>query len=297
MKYNVRVFSIASAVFALAAGPRAESWKIDANANLTTAINSYSNNWTGGEAGSFTWGTQFLGVAEKQLGARLNTKSTLKLQFGQTSQQDNDTKNWGVPEKSTDLIDGEELLRLTLGAWVDPFVSIRVISQFLDESDSLLDRYGNPLDITETIGLSRTLRKSETIDWSARVGAAMRQFADKSKRNPATGKRKTDITNDGGVEVNMDCKATNTGKWLTFLTSLRLYEALASSKAKETKGTPMEDDWKYPHMKWENTLTLTYAKYLMLTVSAYAYYDKDIKDDFRLKETFSAGLTYVFSKK
>ena len=151
-----------------AAGP----WKIDVNANLTTALNSYSDNWVGGEAGSFTWGSQFLGVAERQISIKTNTKTTLKLQFGQSAIQEKASKRWLAPEKSTDLIDGEELFRFTLNTVVDPFISVRVISQFLDGSDSLLARFINPVDITEAIGVSRTLQKSETIDWSVRIGGA-----------------------------------------------------------------------------------------------------------------------------
>jgi len=286
------------AILVLATGViAAEPWKIDLNANLTTAINSYSDNWTGGEAGSFTWGSQFFGIAERQLSKTFNTKTTLKLQFGQTAMQDKTNKHWSVPEKSTDLIDGEELLRYTLNAWVDPFFSVRAISQFLDGSDSLLVRYGNPLDITEALGVSRTIKKSETVDWSSRIGAAARQVIDRHRLDTATGERKTDVTNDGGVECNMDLKATNKEKWLTLLSSLRLYEALLSSKANAAKGTNTENDWRYPHLKWENTLTITFAKYLMLNVTAYAYFDKDIKNDMRLKETCSAGLTYIYSKK
>jgi hypothetical protein len=40
---------------------------------------------------------------------------------------------------------------------------------------------------------------------------------------------------------------------------------------------------------------LTFAKYLMLNISAYAYYDKDIASSLRLKETLAAGLTYIYS--
>jgi hypothetical protein len=278
-------------IFACISGLWADPWKIDLNANLTTALNTYSDNWTGGEAGSFTWASQFLGVAERQLSVKFNTKTTLKLQFGQTETQDKTSKAWSVPKKSTDLIDGEELLRCTLGGWADPFVSVRAISEFLDESDTLLTRYGNPLEITEAIGGSRTITKSEAVEFSSRLGGALRQIVNRHHLDSITHARKTDITSDGGVEIDMDLKATNKEKWATLLSSLRLYEALASSKA-DTAG-----NWRYPHMKWENTLTLTFAKYLMLNVSAYAYYDRDINLNFRLKETLSAGLTYVYSKK
>jgi hypothetical protein len=276
-------------------GAFAEPWKVDLNTNVTTAINSYSNNWTGGEAGSFTWASQFLGSAEKQLSPKLNTKTTLKLQFGQTAIQDKTTKNWKPPEKSTDLIDGEELFRFTLNAWADPFLSVRAISQFLDGSDSAFDRYINPFDITEAAGVSKTLKKSTTVDWSTRLGAAARQVIDRRHLDAATHIRKTDVTKDGGVELNMDLKAMNAGKWMTLLSSLRLYEALISSKSDAFKGTAAENYWRWPHMKWENTLTMSLSKYLMLNVTAYGYFDKDIAPDIRLKETFSAGLTYIFS--
>ncbi len=285
------VISITCVVFTVSSSLCAEPWKIDINTNLTTALNTYSDNWTGGEAGSFTWATQFLGVAQKQLSPKFNTQTTLKLQFGQTATQDKTTKDWSVPKKSTDLIDGEELLRCTLGGWADPFASVRAISEFVDESDTLLTRYGNPLELTEDIGASHTLRKSPTVDWSSRLGGAMRQVIDRHHLDIATGARKNDVTNDGGVEFDMDLKAINKQKSVTLLSSLRLYEALASSK-EDSAG-----NWRYPHMKWENTLTLTFAKYLMLDVSAYAYYDRDINMNFRLKETLSAGLTYIYSKK
>jgi len=288
MKHAVRIFCV---VFAGFSGLFAAPWKIDINANLTTALNTYSDNWIGGEAGSFTWASQFLGVAERQLGPKFDTKTTLKLQFGQTATQDKTSKDWSVPKKSTDLIDGEELLRWTLGAWADPFASVRGISEFVDQSDSLLTRYGNPLELTEALGASRTLKKSESIEWSSRLGAAARQVINRSNLDTATGVRKTEVTNDGGVEIDMDLKASNKSKGAALLSSLRLYEALASSK-EDSAG-----NWRYPHLKWENTLTLTFAKYLMLDLSAYAYYDRDINLNFRLKETLSAGLTYIYSRK
>ncbi|MCU0609314.1 MAG: hypothetical protein MUF22_06065 [Chitinispirillaceae bacterium] len=281
----------------LALSLSAEPWKIDINANTGTTLNAYSDSWEGGEAGSFTWTSQFLGMAEKQLSPIVNSKSTLKLQFGQTRVQDKTSKRWSAPEKSSDLIDGEELLRFTAGAWVEPFASVRVISQFFDGSDTLLDRYVNPLEISEALGASRTLRKTAVIDWANRLGVAARQLVDRNGLDPVSGTRSTDVVNDGGLEYIMDLKAQSPQKSVSLMSSLRLYEALLSSAAGDTRGTERENDWRYPHVRWENTLTLTFAKYLMLNLSAYAYYDKDKSDEVRLKETFSAGLAYLFSKK
>jgi hypothetical protein len=295
MKTAVKAMLFAGAICTLVTSLSAEPWKIDINANVTTALNTYSESWNGGEAGAFTWASQFLGSAEKQINPKLNTKSTLKLQFGQTKIQDKTDKLWNSPEKSTDLIDAEELFRFTLGLWVDPFLSARGISQFLDGSDLLLIRYVNPWDITEAAGVARTLKKSSLVEWNTRLGAAARQLIDREKLD-STGTRATDYTNDGGVEFNMDLKTSNKANWVTLLSSLRIYEALVSSKADEFTGESV-NFWRYPHVKFENTLTLTFAKYLMLNVSAYAYYDRDIAREVRLKETFSAGVTYIYSKK
>jgi hypothetical protein len=295
MSSLIKATSIFSALV-IFAGINAEPWKVDLNTNVTTALNSYSDSWVGGEAGSFTWAAQFLGVAEKQFSKTLNDKLTLKLQFGQTKVQDKESKEWAVPQKSSDLIDLEELLRFTFGGWVDPFISARVVSQFSDESDSLLVRYFNPADITEAVGMSRTLVKNKNVDWSMRLGGAARQLVERHKFDPETGERTNyDITNDGGAEFNIDIKTENTQKWLSYLGSLRVYEALVSSKAEELAGTDEENDWRYPHVKWENSLSITFAKYLMLNMSLSAFYDRDISKNFRLKEIFSAGFTYIYS--
>jgi hypothetical protein len=293
-KWTVSLYTTVSTLL-IATSLFSEPWKLDLNSNLTTTLNTYSDNWTGGEAGSFAWASQFLGVAEKQISSKLNTKATLKLQFGQTKVQDKTSKGWSAPQKSTDLIDGEELFRFTFNSWVDPFASIRAISQFLDGSDPLLARYGNPLDLTEALGVSRTLIKNDRIDWSTRLGAAARQLIDRKKFMPS-GDRENDITNDGGAEMNMDLKATNAQNWATLLSQLRVYEAVVSSKADEFTGDSV-NYWRYPHIKWDNTLTLTFAKYLMINFSAYLMYDKDIDDKARLKEVFAAGLTYIYTKK
>ena len=111
-----------------------------------------------------------------------------------------------------------------------------------------------------------------------------------------SGKRENDITNDGGAEMNMDLKAANAQNWVTLLSQVRVYEALVSSKADEFTGDSA-NYWRYPHIKWDNTLTLTFAKYLMINFSAYLLFDKEINDRARLKEVFAAGLTYIYTKK
>ncbi len=275
----------------------ADPWKINATGNLGTVVNSYSNSWVGGNAGSFSWSAQFLGIAEKQLSDHLNAQTTLKLQYGQTETQDKTSHIWSLPQTSVDLIDGQELLRLTSGWWADPFASVRFISQFKDASDTLLTRSINPITVTEAIGVDKTLRKTPTLTWSARGGVAMQQYIDRDVLDTASKLRNTQSANDGGVEVDMHLNATNAKKWATLLSDLRVYEAIVSSQSGQTTGPAGNGAWRDPRVNWENTATLSFAKYLMFNMSFFLVYTTQQSRALQVQETFSAGLTYTFLKK
>jgi hypothetical protein len=270
-------------------------WKLTLNTNVTVGLSTYSDSWVGGEAGSFSWAWQFLGGAEKQLTPSLLTTNTLKLGFGQTKTQNKDTKTWSVPQKSTDLIDFETVERLTLGGWVDPYISGHVISEFVDGRIAECLHYGNPIDISEALGIARTLVKQEQVDWSVRLGGAARQLVDRYTLDPSESKGyKSDVNNDGGVELVTDLKAANKAKWASYATTVRLYEALASSKAKDLQGDA-KNDWRYPNANWENSLTLNVTKYIMVNGYVQFLYDRLIHKNWRLKETLGVGLTYMYS--
>ena len=274
-----------------------EAWVISVNANLTLALNSYSNNWIGGEAGSLTWASQLNSSAARQLSAKALTKNTLKLAFGQTETQNKNTKNWSVPQKSTDLIDFESLLQLTLGGFVDPFIGLHAISLFADGSDTLLTRYGNPLDLAESFGVARTILKGDNANWTARLAGAAHEKFDRWKLQDDGTRKQLTTTQDGGIEFVTEAKLVNTAKWATFCSNLKVYEAVISSEAEKLEGTPQADDWRYPDVNWENILALNISKYIMVNVYVQALYDREIATRARIKETLGAGLTYTFDKK
>ena len=136
-----RVFVIVVVGLILSTQASAEPWTLSADANLILTQNAYSDNWVGGESGAISWTFNSNWLAERQLNPKIHTKNTLKLLFGQTHNQDVETRDWAKPVKSTDLIDFESVLRFTLGAFVDPYAGFRIETQFLDQSDPELDRY------------------------------------------------------------------------------------------------------------------------------------------------------------
>jgi hypothetical protein len=225
-------------------------WKLSTISNCMLTMNNYSSSWVGGEVGSVTWAININAGAEKQVAQKVKTANKLKLAFGQTHSQVQETKNWLSPLKSTDLIDFESVWTFTLNALVDPYLSVHAVSQFLDGRDTLLVRYGNPLDLTESFGGSRSFVKNDNGNLLARFGVAARQQLDRQKLDVITNTRDLDVVNDGGLELVIEGKVTNTAKWATFESRLKVFEALISSAADKTVGTPQEDDWRMPHVNW-----------------------------------------------
>jgi hypothetical protein len=264
-----------------------EPWKLSLDANLSGTFNAYSDNWVGGERGSLSWSTQWLAVAEKQLGFAVDTKNTLKLAFGQTKAQDKLSNHWLAPQKSADLIDLESLWRLTFGTQVDPYVSVRGISEFLDMSDTRSDPYYpyiNPIDLTESVGAIRDLVKKERLTWNARLGAAAHELI--NRWEPDSNYR-TITTSDGGAELVTELATSMKQDVVKLRTTLKVYEALVRDGSDK-----IPDWWRYPDINWENTLTINVVKYVMISYSLQLLYDREIDANARVKQNLGLGLAY-----
>lgn len=293
---NFRLTAAIAFVLLVAAVPAsAEDWKLSVDANLTFTENSYSDNWVGGESGALSWAFNSNSLAEKQLSSILHNKNTLKLLFGQTHNQDQETKDWHSPVKSTDLIDFETVFLFTMHKFVDPYVSGRVETQFWDASDPALDRYANPLKITESLGVSRMLMKEEKREWSLRLGAATRQILDRDILiDPLNDTRESKTTYDGGFQLDSEFKTSFSEDKITFSSKLTVYTAMVYSEKDELEGEPEKDYYKAPDVNWENIFTANVTKYIMVNLYIQWLYDKEIDLGGRFKQTLSLGLTYKF---
>jgi hypothetical protein len=282
---------IAGLCFCLA-GASAEPWKLEADANLTLNQNAYSDNWVGGEAGSISWAFNSNWLAERQLSTKINSKSTLKLLFGQTHAQDVETKNWAKPVKSTDLIDFESVFRFTLGAIVDPYAGVRIETQFLDQSDPGLDRYVNPVKFSASAGIAKVIIKEEKREWTARLGAGVRQYLNRDVLNIETDERETLTSNDGGLVFDSEFKTPLASDKITLQSKLTVFKALIYSEKDDLVGLPNEDYWKAPDVNWENIFTAGITEHLMVNLYIQLLYDKEIDLAGRFKQTLALGLTY-----
>jgi hypothetical protein len=270
----------------------ADPWKLTSDLNLTLTQNAYSNNWVGGETGSITWQFNSNSIAEKQLKSWLNNKNTLKLFFGQTHNQDKDTDKWLSPVKSTDLIDLESTFRFPLGSFVDPIFAVRGISQFVDQSDPAKDRWVNPVDLTESIGIAKVFIKEEKREWISRIGIGFSQNINRDQLDPDTGTRETKTITSEGFEFVNDFTTTLAEEKMLFTSKLSVFQSVFSSEEEKLKGTSHEDDWKYPDVNFENILTINLTKYLIMNFYTQILYDREISKAGRLKQTMALGVTY-----
>ncbi len=259
--------------------------------SLNVTQSSYSNSWTGGEAGNLSWTANTNGIFKKQLSPIFNLKNTLKFAFGQTYSQDKDTKQWAKPTKSTDKIDLESVGLFTVKTFVEPYLSFRLESQFLDASVTGHNRYFNPMLLTQSAGIAKEPLKSEKNDILLRLGLAIRENIDRVFELPDYSKTKSVTSTDGGIEYITDIKMVLSDK-LGFLGKLTLYKAFYFSKKDDFRGTPQADYWKALDVNWENSLTASISKYMQVVFYTQLLYDKQISLKGRLKETLSLGMTY-----
>lgn len=286
------VFATALCLMLLAiSGASAASWEKSLDLSLTATQSSYSDSWTGGEAGNVTWTANANGIFSRQMSPHFNLKNTIKLAFGQTHSQDKDTKKWAKPTKSTDKIDFESVGLFTIDFFVNPVAAFRLESQFLDASVDGHNRYVNPMLLTESAGLARQILKKNKDDIITRLGFAFRENIDRTLQPPDSSTTKTVTATDGGIESVTDVKLVLSDK-MGYIGKLTLYKAFFFSKKDDFKGLPEENFWKAIDINWENSLTASISKYVQVIFYTQLLYDKQISLKGRLKETMSLGLTY-----
>lgn len=275
-------------------------WKKNLVLDITTTQTGYSDSWVGGEAGSVNWVSNLNGSAEKQLSQRFNFKSTLRLSFGQTLTQDAETKDWSKPKKSTDLIDFENVGRYTMGSYFDPYIALRMETQFYDARKDNMKLYFSPLKLTESIGLSRTIYKKNNNQLTSRMGFGLRQIfkteIDSVETVPGSGFYESyseiDFTQtDGGLELVTDA-SLEFHKNIQYTGKLTLFRALFSSTSDDFADTEAKDYWKAIDINWENIFAVQVAKLITVNLYTQFLYDKEVSRKGRFKETVAVGFIF-----
>jgi hypothetical protein len=300
MKKAIPLLLILSAVISIRSARGADTtatatnWKTLLEAGMAVTQAAYSDNWTGGEVGSLIWVANLHGTAEKQLNPKMRTENDLKLQFGQTHSQLADStgdKYWASPVKSSDKIRFDTILKFTLQAWVDPYVAGTFESQFYDASYPAVKRYVNPIDLTESAGLSRTLYERENGKATSRLGLGLRQKLTRVIDDTLAETTKIKSANDGGIEWVTDWVA-KVSKTLTYTSKLTLFQALFSSEEDALALAGKKDYWKEVDANWDNILTANVTKVVQVSLAWQLLYDKEVDLGGRFKETLALGVNW-----
>lgn len=264
-------------------------WKRSLIFDLTTSQTAYSDSWVGGEAGSVNWVSNLNGTAEKQLSNRLNYRSILRLSFGQTLIQDPETKDWSKPRKSTDLIDWENLGRLTLGGLVDPYAALRIESQFYDGKLADKKLFFSPIKITESAGIAKVLYSRNDDQITSRLGLGLRQIIKTVILDTISFATQDSTLTDGGLEWVSDA-TLSFHKNLRYTGKLTLYKAFFFSESDRTDGTEFENDWKAVDVNWENIIAASITKIVTVNMYTQLLYDKEVSRKGRFKQTLAIGI-------
>lgn len=275
--YKILIFAVVLYLFQSTVLAASKPWEFSVDANVTVTLNTYSTSWTGDETGSFSWASQMIFLAHKQLLDKMRTENTLQLGFGQTKLQDEDTDDWSKFQASTDKIDFETVESFTFDWFVDPYIAGRLQTQFLDGiPENHKVQYVNPLVFTESFGVARNIVKKENQTLSTRFGGAAYQRVN----------RKIDNTNDGGLELVTKYNISTKNNTISYILFLNLYQALLSSEE------DANDKWKTIDVDWQNNLTMNITKYVMVNFMFQLLYDRNISEDARTRQALSLGLTF-----
>lgn len=183
-------------------------WQEKLEMGVNILQSSYSRNWNGGDKGSVVWAGAIDAGLERQFGASTNWRNTLNLAYGQTHSQDRTaagTLIWKRPDKTTDNVQFESLLRWTTRSGWDPFFAFNFNSLFEDlTADPARPLTLNPLKFKESVGISRTLYAREKQVLMTRLGVAFIQNSRKYYLNAAP---------DGATATSSSSEAA--AEWIT----------------------------------------------------------------------------------
>jgi len=259
------------------AGPMTKT----ADLGLTFNQSAYSDSWDGSESGSMIW--TFTGnlILEKELSRKTAWKNDLKLSYGQTHLESKDASGsrvWASPQKSTDRVFNESLLKFTLNGFADPYVAVTFESQFHDAADNLL----SPALLAEAAGIGRDLIKDDETELYTRIGLSIRQHM--AYYQPTV--------NDGGLEWVTDFSRTFGEGDLKVVSKLRLFQAFTNSISDDLVGLVNEDYLKSPDVAWETTFSAAVSKYIQTSLFFELLYDKEVDKAGRYRQVLGLGVAY-----
>jgi hypothetical protein len=271
---------------------KSDAWKIAIDIGVNNSQSVYSESWEGDEEGTLTWNSTLNGSAEKQLSTFINSRSVLKLEYGQMQTQNREANIWSGPQKSSDNIDFETVFRFTFDKWVDPYVSGRLQSFFTDERVNPMELF-NPMTFTQSAGIAKTLLETEKQLVLTRLGVGTRQKMDRVYFiDEVTGATDSKTIADAGMEWVTEVKTPLFEERVLMTSRLMVFQALYNSESDALEGLENEEYWKATDFDLETIFSASITELIMVNMNLRLIYDKEVNLRGRFKEVLSLGLTY-----
>jgi len=252
-----------------------------------------NKHWKGGGKSNFTWKI-YSRMEFNYERKKINWKNSLYLAFGQISVEEDE--KWRSPEKSTDIINFDSVLKLRLKKFIDPYIAFSLDTQFHEgfnpKTKQLISRFANPLQISQSAGIARNISDAKKLQLTTRVGCSIKEViaTDSRFRNLWTGDEAKWMKTDGGIEWLTESKSVfKNGIMLT--NRLKLFQAVISSIS--PKKDPNKN-WKALDVYFEQMFSAKLSQYFVFNVVIKIIYDRDTSPGWQLWESTSFGLTYKF---
>ncbi len=265
------------------------TWNTSGEIGLNVSQNFYNEAWLGSEVGSITWSYLLIINTSGTLLEKLEFSNGLIANFGQTYSQNSETGKWEPPQKSTDRIENEAILRFNMGLLADPFSSLRFESQFHDNTFKSVPRYIHPIILSESMGVSKFLYKNDKNEIQTRLGFTVKEFFERPVDTLTMSIAGSNVRVDGGLEW-VTSGIHSLSENVLYKGELRIYKAFFNSKAGKLEGTPEEALWKNPDIDFKNILSVSIIKYLKVNFYLQLIYEREINSRIMIKENLLVGL-------
>jgi hypothetical protein len=310
-------------------------WHHRLEMGINLAQSAYSNNWAGAENNNVAWNANMIGAMQKRYHNGINWATRLQLRFGQSHQQvkENGERVWNKPEQTDDKVDLESVALLEKEWEVDPYMSARYQTVFLDETDPEgRSQVFNPMIFQESAGIARhVIRKPDTDEFMlARFGWTQKQNFRSNFAAPTGDATYDTWTHDGGLELQADWNLLVLEDKVRWVSKVSMYQPLAwsetsvfdevSADSLEAAGVPTDvsDLALDVDFRWENTFNTQLTKFISFSLYLellYDQYDKSVApvltpdgnqienaqevqdavhDGWQWKQTIGLGFSYRF---
>ena len=264
-------------------------WNTSGEMGLNISQNFYNEAWLGSEVGSITWSYLLIINTSRTFWERLEFSNGLIANFGQTYLQNSETGEWKSPQKSTDRIENESILRFNMGLFVDPFSSLRFESQFYDNTFESVPRYIHPIILSESMGASKFLYRNDKNEIQTRLSFTVKELFERPVDTLTMSIVGSNVRIDGGLEW-VTSSIHSLSENVLYKGELRVYKAFFNSKAGELEGTPEKALWKTPDIDFKNIVSVSVIKYLKVNFYLQLIYERELNRRVMIKENLSMGL-------